>query len=58
MKPYLQSLIKKQGFILISDIDDNMILSDESALSQYTFINPPKMKTYAIDKINSHCIAI
>ena len=58
MKPYLQSPIKKQGFILDSDIDNHMILSGESALSQYTFINPPKMKTYAIDKVNSNHIAI
>lgn len=58
MKPYLQSPIKKQGFIFNSDIDNHMILSGESALSQYTFINPPQMKTYAIDKVNSHHIAI
>ena len=58
MKPYLQSKKKKQGFILNSDIDNHMILSGESALSQYTFINPPKMKTYAIDKVNSNHIAI
>ena len=58
MKPYLQSPIKKQGFILNSDIDTHMILSSESALSLYTFINPPKRKTYAIDKVNSNYIAI
>lgn len=58
MKPYLQSPIKKQGFILNSDIDNHMILSGEAALSQYTFINPPKMKTYAIDKVNSNHIVI
>ena len=58
MKPYLQSPIKKQGFIFNSDIDNYMILSGESALSQYSFINPPKIKTYAIDKVNCHHIAI
>lgn len=58
MKPYLQSPIKKHGFILNTDVDNHMILSGESALSQYSFINPPKMKTYAIDKENSHHIAI
>ena len=58
MKSYLQSPIKKQGFILNSDIDDYMILSGESALSQYSFINPPKMKIYAVDKVNSNHIVI
>lgn len=58
MKPYLQSPIKKHGFILNSDIDNHMMLSGESALSQYTFINPPKIKTYAIDKVNSNHITI
>lgn len=58
MKSYLQSPIKKQGFILNSDIDDYMILSGESALSQYSFINPPKMKIYTVDKVNSNHIVI
>lgn len=58
MKPYLQSPIKKHGFILNSDIDNHMMLSGESALSQYTFINPPKIKTYAIGKVNSNHITI
>lgn len=50
MKEYLKSPIQKQGYILKSDLNNDMVLSDESALSQYTFINPPKLKTYAIDK--------
>ena len=35
-----------------------MILSGESALSQYTFINPPRLKTYAIDKLNNKNISL
>ncbi|MFQ6860990.1 MAG: hypothetical protein ACLRUO_04435 [Beduini sp.] len=53
MKEYLQSPIQKQGYILKFNLSDDMVLSAESALSQYTFINPPKLKTYAIDKANS-----
>lgn len=58
MKHYLQSPIQKQGYILKSDINDNMILSGESALSQYTFINPPRLKTFAIDKLNNKNISL
>ena len=45
MKEYLQSPIQKQGYILKFNLSDDMVLSAESALSQYTFINPPKLKT-------------
>lgn len=58
MKEYLQSPIQNQGYILKLDLNDNMVLSGETALSQYTFINPPKLKTYAIDKTKNKQIEL
>ena len=58
MKAYLQSPVQKQGYILKSDRNDYMIPAGEFVLSQYTFINPPKSETYAIDKVNSKLINI
>ena len=50
MKPYLQSPFYTQGYILKKEITKDMILAGEFAFSQYTYINPPNLKTYAIEK--------
>lgn len=58
MKNYFKSPIQKQGYILKSDRNNDMIPSGEFVFSQYTFINLPKLETYAIDKVNSKQIHI
>lgn len=58
IKEYLQSPIQKQGYILKSELSSDMTLSGETALSKYTFINSPKLKTYAIDKAKSKQIKL
>ena len=50
MKPYLQSPFYTQGYILKKEITKDMIPAGEFAFSQYTYINPPNLKTYAIEK--------
>ena len=50
MKPYLQSPFYTQGYILKKEITKDMIPAGEFAFSQYTHLNPPNLKTYAIEK--------
>ena len=50
MKPYLQSTFYTYGYILRKEITKDMIPAGEFAFSQYTYINPPNLKTYAIEK--------
>ena len=50
MKPYLQSPFHTQGYILKKEITKDMIPAGEFAFSQNTYINPPNLKTYAIEK--------
>ena len=50
MKAYLQPTFYSQGYILKKEITKDMILAGEFAFSQYTYINPPNLKTYAIEK--------
>ena len=58
MKPYLQSTFYTQGYILKEEITKNMVLAGESAFSQHTHLNPPKLKTYAIEKKLSNNIKL
>ena len=50
MRPYLQSTFYTCGYILRKEITKDMIPAGEFAFSQYTYINPPKLKTYATEK--------
>ncbi|MBF1115396.1 MAG: MarR family transcriptional regulator [Solobacterium sp.] len=50
MKAYLQPTFYSQGFILKKEITKDMIPAGEFAFSQHTHLNPPKLKTYAIEK--------
>lgn len=50
MKPYLQSTFYTRGYILRKEITKDMIPAGEFAFSQNTYINPPNLKTYAIEK--------
>lgn len=50
MRPYLQSPFYTQGYILKKEITKDMIPAGEFAFSQYTYIHPPNLKTYAIEK--------
>ena len=52
MSPYLQSPFYTQGYILKKEITKDMIPAGEFAFSHYTYINPPNLKTYAIE--NKH----
>ena len=58
MRPYLQSPFYTQGYILKKEITKDMIPAGEFAFSQYTYINPPKLKTYAIEKKHSKNIKL
>lgn len=50
MRPYLHSTFYTCGYILRKEITKDMIPAGEFAFSQYTYINPPNLKTYAIEK--------
>ena len=50
MKSYLQSTFYTYGYILRKEITKDMIPAGEFAFSQQTHLNPPKFKTYAIEK--------
>lgn len=50
MKPYLQSTFYTYGYILRKEITKDMIPAGEFAFSQQTHLNPPKLKTYVIEK--------
>lgn len=52
MRPYLQPPFYTQGYILKKEITKDMIPAGEFAFSLYTHLNPPKLKTYAIEKKN------
>lgn len=53
MRPYLQSPVKSQFYMMKDQRTQDMVLAGESTLSQYSFINPPQIEIYAIDKANS-----
>ena len=50
MKLHLQSTFYTRGYILRKEINKDMIPAGEFAFSQHTHLNPPKLKTYAIEK--------
>ena len=50
MRPYLQSPFYTQGYILKKEITKDMIPAGEFTFSQYSNLNPPNLKTYAIEK--------
>lgn len=58
MKPYLQSTFYTCGYILRKEITKDMVLAGESAFSQHAEINPPRIKTYAIEKKLSNNIKL
>jgi len=58
MKTYLQSPFYTQGYILKKEITKDMIPAGEFAFSQHTHLNPPKLKTYAIEKKLSNNIKL
>ena len=58
MKAYVQSTFYSQGYILKKEITKDMILAGEFAFSQHTHLNPPKLKTYAIEKKHSKNIKL
>jgi len=58
MKPYLQSTFYTCGYILGKEITKDMVLAGESAFSQHAEINPPRIKTYAIEKKLSNNIKL
>lgn len=58
MRPYLQSTFYSQGYILKKEITKYMIPAGEFAFSQHTHLNPPKLKTYAIEKKHSKNIKL
>lgn len=58
MKAYLQPTFYSQGYILKKEITKDMILAGEFAFSQHTHLNPPKLKTYAIEKKHSKNIRL
>ena len=58
MKPYLQSTFYTCGSILRKEITKDMVLAGESAFSQHAEINPPRIKTYAIEKKLSNNIKL
>lgn len=58
MKAYLQPTFYSPGYILKKEITKDMILAGEFAFSQHTHLNPPKLKTYAIEKKHSKNIKL
>lgn len=58
MKAYLQPTFYSQGYILKNEITKDMIPAGEFAFSQHTHLNPPKFKTYAIEKKHSKNIKL
>ena len=58
MRPYLQSTFYTCGYILRKEITKDMVLAGESAFSQHAEINPPRIKTYAIEKKLSNNIKL
>ena len=58
MKAYLQPTFYSHGYILKKELTKDMILAGEFAFSQHTHLNPPKLKTYAIEKKHSKNIRL
>lgn len=58
IKAYLQPTFYSQGYILKKEITKDMIPAGEFAFSQHTHLNPPKLKTYAIEKKHSKNIRL
>lgn len=50
MKSYLRNPIVNTGYMMKSKVTKEMVYSGETALSHYSFINPPKIPVYAIHK--------
>lgn len=47
-KPYLFNPVKTIKFIDKNLVDNEMLIAGESALSEYSMLNPPRVKTYAV----------
>lgn len=47
-KPYLFNPVKAIKFIDKDLVDNEMLIAGESALSEYSMLNPPRVKTYAV----------
>ncbi len=45
---YLSSPVRKVGYIKKANITDDMVVAGETALSEYTMLNPSKVMTYAV----------
>ncbi len=45
--PYLSSPIKRKQYIFKKDLKDNYYLAGDSALSEYSMLNPPNVSCYA-----------
>ena len=54
----IYSTIYTCGYILRKEITKDMIPAGEFAFSQHTLLNPPKLKTYAIEKKHSKNIKL
>lgn len=50
MKPFMKSPVIYTGYVEKSDFNMDMVESGESALSYYSFLNPPQISTFAIHK--------
>ncbi len=48
IKEYLSSPVCKSGYIEKECVKENMFIAGESALSDRTMLNPPRVKTYAV----------
>lgn len=51
MKPYLRNPIVDTGYMMKSKVTKDLVYSGETALSHYSFINPPKVPVFAIHKL-------
>ncbi|MCD7808367.1 MAG: MarR family transcriptional regulator [Erysipelotrichaceae bacterium] len=50
VKPFLKSPVDYIGYINKNDINEDMIMAGETALSHYSMLASPRLITYAIDK--------
>ncbi len=48
LKEYMSTPVRKSGYIEKNSISKDMVLSGESALSEETMLNPPRVMTYAV----------
>ena len=51
-KGLLKDPVKRKIFVSNADINDDLLVGGYSALSEYTFINPPRVKEFAADSIS------